>query len=112
MVYDIKVSLQFTEDQMDKKNMSACCASHNTVIVGAIFLAIATVLTLYTLSDMGILGLFIAGVVFCKRKHFGCSKCGCTNCECCSDMSSCETSSCEMPAPKKKAEPRKKAKKV
>jgi hypothetical protein len=107
---------------MDKKNKSACCVSHKMEIFGVIFLVIATVLTLYTQSGMGILGLFIAGVVFCKHKHPGCSKCGCTNCECCCDMSSCgngscdtdsyNMASCDMPAPKKKASPRKKVKKA
>lgn len=100
-----------------EKNTSGC--SHKFEILGIIFLAIATVLTLYTLNGMGILGMFIVGLVFCKHKHSNvcCPKCGCANCECCSDgMSSCGMSSCDMPKAEKmtakKATTRKRAPKV
>lgn len=71
-----------------KCKIRECCSSHRCEIVGIIFLALATVLTLITLNGMGIFGLFIVGVLMCCHKHMGCRKC---NCECCaSDDSECE----------------------
>ena len=65
---------------MDKQECTTSgSGSCKLMIVGAIFLAIALVLTLYTQSSMGILGLFIAGAVFCKSKSCG------NRCCCCCD---------------------------
>jgi hypothetical protein len=99
---------------MDKNKSGSCCITHKSEILGVILLAIATVLTLYTQSGVGILGMFIVGLVFCTHKHFGCRGCGCTNCDCCSsEMSACDTRPMVTThTPKKAAAPRKKAKKA
>lgn len=72
--------------------VSACCTTHRCEILGVIFLAVATVLTLLTYSGIGIFGMFLVGLVFCCHKHLGCRRC---NCGCCSP----DTSTCAAPAP-------------
>ncbi|MDP3704300.1 MAG: hypothetical protein Q8R24_00130 [Legionellaceae bacterium] len=82
--------------------VTACCTSHRCEIFGGIFLAIATVLTLLTYSGLGILGMFIVGMVFCCHKHTGFGRC---RCGCCST----NMTTCDMPAPKKETAVAKKA---
>ncbi len=81
------------------KKPDGCCTSHRCEIIGIIFLAIATILTLLTFSGVGILGLFIVGLVFCMHKHLGHRKC-CCGCDCCAS-----NSSCDLPAAEAKKEP-------
>lgn len=85
----------------------SCCTTHRSEIFGAIFLAVATVLTLFTYSGAGIFGMFMVGLILCIRKQFGCKTCGCgANCECCCSM---DMTTSEVPA--KPVTPRKKTKK-
>lgn len=99
------------------KNVKGCCASHRVEILGVIMLAIATVLTLYTLSSAGIFGMFLVGVVFCTHKHFGSGMCGCgPTCGCCSTAMDCDVPQSiahhVTHTPKKATTTRKKTKKV
>ncbi|MDF1756910.1 MAG: hypothetical protein P1U74_01235 [Legionellaceae bacterium] len=66
----------------------SCLSTHRREIVGAIFLILATLLTLLTLSGVGILGMFIVGLVLCSHKHL-----------CCRNSDSSEE--VKKPAPKK-----------
>ncbi|PJD93907.1 MAG: hypothetical protein CK424_01230 [Legionella sp.] len=105
-------------------NMKGNCTSSSKcgLIVGGIFLVIATILTFLTHSDAGILGMFIVGLGFCVCHCFGrgcktCSCCGCCSCCCTCDCCDTEHMSCDIDMPaivmpaKKPATPRKKAKK-
>lgn len=95
---------EFMEDKMEKnKKGDACCTSHRCEILGIVFLAIATILTLLTFSGVGILGMFLVGTVFCSHKHWS-QRCRC-GCDCCST----DTSSCSMPSPKKETTPKRAA---
>lgn len=88
------------EDKMEKnKKADACCTSHRCEILGIIFLAIATILTLLTFSGVGILGMFIVGLVFCTHKHLSYRRCHC-GCSCCS-----ADSNCDVPVVEVKKEP-------
>ena len=73
------------------KNSKAgmCCTSHRSEILGIIFLAIATILTILTFNGMGIFGMFLVGSIFCCHKHWG-RRCSC-GCKCCSEptMTTC-----------------------
>ncbi len=69
------------------KKGDACCTSHRCEILGIIFLALATILTLLTFSGVGILGMFVVGTVFCCHKHWG-RRCHC-GCTCCNTDNSC-----------------------
>ena len=70
------------------KKGDAKCTSHRCEILGIIFLAVATILTLLTFSGVGILGMFIVGMMFCCHKHWHGKRCYC-GCSCCSDDTSC-----------------------
>lgn len=79
---------EFMEDKMEKnKKGDACCTSHRCEILGIIFLALATILTLLTFSGVGILGMFVVGTIFCCHKHWG-RRCQC-GCHCCNTDTSC-----------------------
>ena len=52
------------------------CWTHRSQVVGASFLVIASILTLLTLNGFGILGMFLVGIMLCRRKSM------CT-CPCC-----------------------------
>lgn len=65
----------------DKCKIKSGCLSNRCEIIGIVFLVIATVLTLITLSGMGIFGMFLVGVLMCCHKHY--QKCPCA-CGCCS----------------------------
>ena len=71
----------------DKKEckIAACCKSNCYGIMGMILVVLATILTLVTLNGAGILGMFLAGLVFCCHKHMSSKSCclGC-RCGCCS----------------------------
>lgn len=54
------------------KKANACCTSHRCEILGAVLLAIATILTVLTYSGLGIFGMFLVGLVFCCHKHWSC----------------------------------------
>ena len=58
-------------------------------IFGIILLVIAAILTLITLNGLGILGMFIAGLILCCHKHMGCTTSHC--CCCCNKESTCTT---------------------
>jgi hypothetical protein len=54
---------------------TTCWTHHRAKIAGAIFIIVATLLTLLTLNGFGILGMFIVGLMLCRRDC--CSYCGC-----------------------------------
>jgi hypothetical protein len=67
------------------KNAKKCginmeCWSGFTGILGVAFIAVATVLTLITMNGVGFLGMFIVGVMLCRRKMVICPCCD-THCE-------------------------------
>lgn len=51
------------------------CWSGFAGILGVVFIVVATVLTLITMNGMGILGMFIVGVLLCRRKMVICPCC-------------------------------------
>ena len=55
--------------------MKECLSSHRGEIVGAIFIILATLLTVLTFSGLGILGMFATGLFLCCHKHMCCQKC-------------------------------------
>lgn len=84
-------------DDKEKCKITACCKSHGCKILGLILVVLAVILTVITFSGLGILGMFLVGMVFCCHKHLssrvgGCG-CGC-GCSCCpsSDDASCGVS--------------------
>ncbi len=92
------------------------------LIVGGLFLVVATILTFLTHSDAGILGMFVVGLGFCVCHRFGsscktCSCCGCCSCCCKCDCCDTEHMACDMPPAvttpvKKVTKPRKTTKKT
>lgn len=74
----------------DCNNMKGCYWNCFLEIFGLILIVIATVLTIATLSALGIAFLFLAGMSLCCHKcffhrghnHGVCSKCGCEECHC------------------------------
>ncbi|MCR9191884.1 MAG: hypothetical protein NXI01_04420 [Gammaproteobacteria bacterium] len=98
-----------------KNNCKA--GTHCGTIIGGVFLVVATVLTVLTHSDAGVLGMFLVGLGFCVcGKMGGCKKCSCCGCcSCCCTCDCCEGKhpmGCDTTPAKKKAAPRKKAKKT
>lgn len=75
------------------KGMKKCdtkgCFSHRSQILGAVFLVIATILTLLTLNGFGILGMFLVGILLCRHHMMGCQCCGCCPCCCNSEADEC-----------------------
>ncbi|OGV30200.1 MAG: hypothetical protein A3E88_01280 [Legionellales bacterium RIFCSPHIGHO2_12_FULL_35_11] len=49
-----------------------CFKSHRRELVGAIFLVLATLLTILTLSGLGIIGMFAVGLMLCCNGHICC----------------------------------------
>lgn len=74
-----------------KCKITECCKTHWYKILGVILLVLAVILTVITFSGLGILGMFLAGLMLCCHKHlsskmgWGCCDggCGC-DCSCCS----------------------------
>ena len=63
---------------MNKKTgckVKECLSSHRGEIVGAVFLILATLLTILTFSGLGILGMFVTGLYLCCHKHMCCKHC-------------------------------------
>ncbi len=91
----------------DKKEckIAACCKSNCCGIIGMILVVLATILTLITLNGAGILGMFVAGLVFCCHKHMSSKGCcpGC-RCGCCSseDTMVCSLGDKDKPAVEKR----------
>lgn len=77
--------------------------SHRTRIVGAVFILLATVLTLLTLNGLGILGMFAVGCMMCHCKT-SCCACPCCTTQSCKDASECHTECSEEPTKNKKKE--------
>ena len=48
------------------------CWSGFAGILGVAFIVIATILTLITMNGVGILGMFIVGIMLCRRKMVIC----------------------------------------
>jgi hypothetical protein len=73
---------------MEKTSKKSCTRTGTHYVFGVIFIVLATILTLVTLSGFGILGLFAVGIsLLCCHNH------------CCSKSdSSCHTSACDIPA--------------
>ena len=66
----------------DTKDTKKCdvmsgCWTHRSQVLGAVFLVIAAILTLLTLNGFGILGMFLVGIMLCRRKSME-SCCGCS----------------------------------
>ena len=51
------------------------CWSGFAGILGVAFIVVATILTLVTMNGLGILGMFIVGVMLCRRKMVICPCC-------------------------------------
>ena len=85
-----------------KKKVDGCHTPHRCEILGIIFLAVATILTLLTFNGVGILGMFIVGLVFCCHKHWNGGQCRC-GCACCAPDMSCSMPSESPKAPAKRA---------
>lgn len=51
-----------------KCGMTSECWSGFLGVLGAGFIIVATILTLITMDGLGILGMFIVGVMLCRRK--------------------------------------------
>ena len=90
----------------DEKNckISECCKTHWYRILGIILLILAVVLTVLTFNGLGILGMFLAGLMLCCHKHLSSKMGGCAcGCACCSmDEKKCTTASKEKPVVEKK----------
>ena len=65
------------------------CKMHWCGIFGAIFIVLATILTLFTLSGLGILGMFLVGLMFCCHKKMSSHGC-CSCCKCCGTVEKAE----------------------
>ena len=68
-------------DDMKNCKISACCKTHWRSVLGLILVILGTILTVATLSGLGIFGMFLAGIALCCHKHLsawagGCG-CGC-----------------------------------
>lgn len=87
------------------KNEKKCGSdwTQRTRIVGAVFIVLATVLTLLTLNGLGILGMFAVGCMMCHCKSSHCS-CPCCNPNACKDDSSCHEECSESTTKHKKKE--------
>ncbi len=75
---------------MTKKNgckMRECLSTHRREIVGGVLLLLATLLTILTLSGLGIFGMFLTGMFMCFHRHVWCC-CKESGSECCDDESS------------------------
>ena len=86
---------------MKKCDMTSGCWSHRSQMLGAVFLVVASIITLLTLNGFGILGMFLVGIMLCHRKSAGC--CSCCHCHC-NEMMDEHCSPCgetEMPVKKK-----------
>jgi len=75
-------------DDESKCKITECCKTHWYRILGIILLVLAVILTVITFSGLGILGMFLAGLMLCCHKHLSSkmgwcgSGCGC-GCSCC-----------------------------
>ena len=97
------------EDMMDdekKCKITECCKTHWYRVLGIILLVLAVVLTVVTFSGLGILGMFLAGLMLCCHKHISSKmgSCGCS-CSCCDpcDEVKCSTMGKEKVVVEKKA---------
>ncbi len=52
--------------------VTSCCWDHRHELVGLILLIIASFLTIVTCNGLGIIGMFLVGLVLCCHKHFCC----------------------------------------
>ncbi|MDX2345715.1 MAG: hypothetical protein QNK11_02425 [Legionella sp.] len=75
-----------------KCGMTAECWSGFACVLGVGFIIIATILTLITMNGLGILGMFIVGAMFCRRK-----------CPCCGPHQAHHDMCCPEDKPKPKA---------
>lgn len=80
-------------DHMKSCDTKSDCKMHWCSIFGVIFILLATVLTLFTLNGLGILGMFLVGLMFCCHKKMSSRGC-CACCKCCdtSEKGVCHTS--------------------
>jgi hypothetical protein len=78
-------------DDKSKCKISECCQKHWYRILGIVLVVLAAILTIVTFSGLGILGMFLAGLMLCCHKHLS-SKMGCgCDCPCCSPEGMCGT---------------------
>ena len=74
-------------DDKNKCKITECCQKHWYRMLGIILVVLAAILTVITFSGLGILGMFLAGLMLCCHKHLssgmGWGGCGC-GCSCCS----------------------------
>lgn len=69
-------------DSIKDCKISECVRTHRCKVVGLILLIIATILTIFTLSGLGIFAMFLVGGVFCMGHGLCRSNC-CSCCSCC-----------------------------
>jgi hypothetical protein len=62
----------------DKKNVKSCLWTYKFELLGVILLAIATLLTIFTLDGIGIAAMFLVALIICGHKCL-CNKC-CKEC--------------------------------
>lgn len=89
---------------MNKKvgcKMRECLLNHRREIVGGIILLLAILLTILTLSGLGIFGMFLTGLFMCCHRHMGCCCCKKSAVECCETEEVCEATSTVKSSPKK-----------
>lgn len=79
-------------DNVKNCDTNSGCKMHGCTIIGAIFIILGTILTIFTLSGFGILGMFLVGLVFCCHKKISSKTC-CACCKCCntSEAGDCHT---------------------
>jgi len=63
----------------DKKycDTTAQCWGYRHELIGLVLLVLATILTVVTFSSLGIVAMFIVGLVMCCHKHLGRHCCDC-----------------------------------
>ena len=70
------------------------CKTHWCALFGIVLIVLATVLTFMTLSSLGILGMFLAGLMLCCHKKLSMNRCGCgcgCGCGCAPNGIGCDT---------------------
>lgn len=89
---------------MKRFNMKKCDSDMKccTGVIGAVFIVIATILTLLTMNGFGILGMFFVGIMLCRHNV---AKCPC----CCTHAHDCMVGEGEVES-KPKTKPKAKAK--
>ncbi len=81
--------------------MRECLSNHRREIFGGVILILAILLTILTLSGLGIFGMFLTGLFMCCHRHMGCCCCKKHDPECCDTEEGSETNATAKNPPKK-----------